>query len=287
MTARPDVRSDSSSVLTGATRPLFLMGNKRSGTSLLVRLLNAHPNVFVTREADLIWILYQLQHGNPDTFARYEWDGSVGLQATLDASRGMFSERVEGRAEIRSLFTAMQEHLLAHGSQSSGRAAKREVLWQGDKKPVQHCDPAIRAFLKENFTDAKYLHIIRHPTAVVGSMSEVATRWSSGVPPYWHAGRREILDRWTIHEEWVLDAKRVDMMPVHSLKLEDLALAPVDTFRRVLEFLGLEMSSRMEDVLKQNVSPSPNEPYRGLQLEFSARDRQVMAHYGYSDDVSG
>jgi len=284
VTALPNTSNDPSSAVSPATRPLFLMGNKRSGTSLLVRLLNAHPQVFVTREADVIWILYQLQHGNADTLARYEWDGSVGLQATLEASRGMFGDKVAGRAEIRSLFTAVQEHLLTRERQSRGKATKRELLWLGDKKPVQHCDPEIRAFLRENFPDAKYLHIIRHPTAVVGSMSEVATRWSSGVPPYWHGSPREILDRWTIHEEWVLDAKQVDLMPVHSLKLEDLALAPADTFRGVLEFLGLESSPHMEEVLKQNVRPSPNDKYRSLQLDFSARDRQVMAHYCYSDD---
>jgi hypothetical protein len=41
-------------------RPLFIIGSKRSGTSLLVSLLNQHPRVLVTHESDLVWILYQI-----------------------------------------------------------------------------------------------------------------------------------------------------------------------------------------------------------------------------------
>lgn len=286
MTSRAEVKNVSSSILSGATRPLFLMGNKRSGTSLLVRLLNRHPNVFVTPEADVIWILYQMQQGNTGTFTRYEWDGLVGLQHTLDASREMFSDARGAKQDFRSLFARVQEHLMRREAESSGRELKRDVLWLGDKKPVQHCDPEIRAFLRENFVDARYLHIIRHPAAVVGSMCEVAPKWSQGVPPYWHGTPREILDRWTIHEEWVLDATRVDQMPVHSLRLEDLALTPIETFRRVLDFLELDMPAYLEDVVKQLVKPLPNEKYRGGHLQYSPRDRQVMDHYGYSDTIA-
>ena len=33
-------------------KPLFVMGNKRSGTTVLANLLNAHPRVFLPHEAD-------------------------------------------------------------------------------------------------------------------------------------------------------------------------------------------------------------------------------------------
>jgi hypothetical protein len=287
VTAQTDARIAPGSVFTEATRPLFLMGNKRSGTSLLVRLLNAHPNVFVTREADVIWILYQLQNGGLDTLTRYEWDGSVGFQRTLEATRELLGAWAGRNPDIRALFESVQELLMRGDAAAAGADMKREVLWVGDKKPVQHADPEIRAFLKENFADARYLHIVRHPTAAIGSMSEVATKWKSGVPPYWRSSADEILERWTIHEEWVLDARHVDLMPVHTLRLEDLAREPVETFRGVLAFLGLKMSSDIEDTLKQNVSPAPNEKYRGRQLQFSERARRVMELYGYFDSVDG
>ena len=36
--------------MASTPKPVFFIGNKRSGTSLLVRLMNLHPEVFVTHE---------------------------------------------------------------------------------------------------------------------------------------------------------------------------------------------------------------------------------------------
>lgn len=285
MTDEAELLGAPSALVAESTRPVFLMGNKRSGTSLLVRLLNTHPNVFVSYEADVIWILYQLQNGRPDTFTRYPWDGPVGLQTTLDACQDILNENV-GRSDcpdIASLFKKIQEHLLRRECQSKGREEKHPLLWVGDKKPVQHCDPDIRAFLKRNFADARYLHIIRHPAAVVASMTRAAATWSTGVPPYWFGSPDEILERWTIHEEWVLDAREVDGMPVHSLRLEDLALSPIETFGGVLTFLGLDMTSDVEAAVKRTVRVSPTTRYGRPDLQFSSRARRVMEYYGYSE----
>ena len=38
-------------------KPLFIMGNKRSGSTLMADLLNSHANVFVSHESDIAWIL--------------------------------------------------------------------------------------------------------------------------------------------------------------------------------------------------------------------------------------
>ena len=37
---------------------LFIVGNKRSGSTHLMRLLNLHENIFVTNESDIVWVLY-------------------------------------------------------------------------------------------------------------------------------------------------------------------------------------------------------------------------------------
>ncbi len=270
---------------TLATRPLFMIGNKRSGTSLLVRLLNEHPNLFIAPEADVIWILYQIQTGRRDAFERYQWDGSAGLERTMAVAGDIIESGVRDAPDIRSLYTRVQERLMRHEASQSGRATKRAVSWLGDKKPVQQCDPLIRPFLKMHFHNARYLHIVRHPTAAVASMSKSASRWTQGVPPFWTGSLNEILEHWTTHEEWVLDARHTDSMPVHSLRLEDLAAKPTDTFRSLLDFLELEMSPILESRVKEMVGTSPNEAYRNLRLEFSARDKRVMDLYGYSADV--
>ncbi|MBA3483982.1 MAG: sulfotransferase, partial [Pirellulales bacterium] len=54
------------------------MGNKRSGSTLLVNMLNEHPEVCVTHESDIIWTLYQCRHGMPKQFRSFELDAPRG-----------------------------------------------------------------------------------------------------------------------------------------------------------------------------------------------------------------
>jgi LPS sulfotransferase NodH len=55
--------------------PLFVIGSKRSGSTLAVNLLNAHPRVFASHESDSLWILYQARNGPPATSA-IRWTAS-------------------------------------------------------------------------------------------------------------------------------------------------------------------------------------------------------------------
>ena len=52
-------------------RPLFIIGNKRSGTSQLVRILNLHPEIFIAHESDIIWILHQFYRQEPFDYSIY------------------------------------------------------------------------------------------------------------------------------------------------------------------------------------------------------------------------
>ena len=63
--------------------PLFVRGNKRSGTSLLCKILNTHPGMYISFESDVIWIIWQMMRGKEE-FSRYPWDGDVGLKNTLE-----------------------------------------------------------------------------------------------------------------------------------------------------------------------------------------------------------
>jgi len=57
------------------TKAVFIVGNKRSGSTQLMALLNLHPNIFVSNESDIIWILYRF-HNNQD-IVPYPWDTPV------------------------------------------------------------------------------------------------------------------------------------------------------------------------------------------------------------------
>src|SRR5690242_3352977 len=123
-------------------RSLFLLGNKRSGTSHLVRLLNLHPAVFVAHESDVIWILYQMANGL--LFHCYPWDGPRGMEATLKQCADLLDcEAVTSRpmTTIPELFNRILLRVMEQGSAVQQRYVKGELGWIGDKKPVQHADP--------------------------------------------------------------------------------------------------------------------------------------------------
>ena len=267
-------------------RQLFLIGNKRSGTSLMVRLLNSHPRIFVTKESDVIWLLYQARENWPERFTCYRWDGPLGLRATLEACKQMLdAERHQAIGNPAELYRRMQLHRMKGGSRLHRWLGKRRLKWLGDKKPVQQCDPDIRLYLREIFPQARYLHIVRHPGAVVASMVSAAQNWAEGVPDYWYQGREKIIQRWGIHEQWAIDARETDGLNVHTLKFEDLVCRPIDEMRKVFDFL--ELDSREADLSDQlaQIDPDPNRKYANSESFTTPAIREIMLRYGYTIDA--
>lgn len=261
-----------------APKQLFLVGNKRSGTSHLVRLLNSHPSVFVAHEADVVWILYQMARGLPCRC--YPWDGPVGMEATLKACADLLDrEAVTRRAAtaIPELFDRILARLMEQGSDVQQPRPKERLAWIGDKKPVQQADPDILTFIRRHFSEARFVHIIRHPQAVVSSMVAGGRTWSK--VEYWKDTPESIFERWAIHEEWVLAAK--ETVPVHSLRYEDLCTDPVGQLGKVFEFLGLTMPAAAATVIDSQTKRGADDKHISFQLPRHRRAERIMELFGY------
>jgi hypothetical protein len=258
---------------------LFFLGNKRSGTSHLVRLLNLHSQVFVTHESDIIWILYQIRSGKD--LECYPWDGPLGMEATMEAGKDVFEiygkNIVEGH-DIPEVFFQIEHRLMRNGSKIQKPYDKADLVWIGDKKPVQQSDPQVRQFIHIYFPQARFIHIIRHPKAVVASMVEAGKEWAQVA--YWKSSPAEILRRWAIHEEWVLEA-RSEGHKVCTLRFEDLCEKPFETMKEVFTFLDLEMSPEIAEMVVKNTSPNPNRKYASYILPPCPEADKVMSIYGY------
>src|SRR5262245_55032250 len=136
--------------------PLFLIGNKRSGTSHLVRLLNLHPKVFVTHESDVVWLLYQIENRLP--VHCYPWDGPVGMEATLKAcSDVLYGEDLSRAGAVSDVFYRIQHRLMERGSDVQQPYRKATLALIGDKKPVQHADPSVFEFIRRHFPQSRFL----------------------------------------------------------------------------------------------------------------------------------
>jgi hypothetical protein len=158
---------------------------------------------------------------------------------------------------------------------------KDELAWIGDKKHAQHLDPEVRHFLQQQFPEARYIHVIRHPQSVVASTVEAARTWSE-TPEYFKGFTEQILEQWAIHEEWVLQAKQHEGSPILTVKLEDLWSDPISVMTDVLDFLGLKMTDSFAELVKEIVYPKdPNLKYASFPLPDVPRARRIMELYSY------
>ena len=219
------------------TRPLFIIGNKRSGTSQLVRILNLHPQVFVSHESDIAWILYQFHHDQP--YHAHAWDSDRGMRLTLECAGHLLRRE----ASPWENFVAVQTAVMGKGNPWLAAQQKTGLRWIGDKKPMQHTDPELLAFLLQHFPEARFLHIVRHPFEVVAS----SDRFNQTVNGDFWLGLSpaEKAERWAFHEQQVLQLRQTLPGRVHSLRYEDFCRRTEKELSGVFEFFQLEPDPQM------------------------------------------
>ena len=271
-----------------SSHPLFVIGNKRSGSSLLVRLLNLHPRILVTHEADIAWILYQLVKKSGTPLRPHPLDEAKGMDASLahheEVLAALLRSQPVHRAEVRRAFDLFYDRVNRLGRGNWDPAAQKDDLaWIGDKKPVQHADPAIFSFLETSFPDARYLHVVRDPRYVVASMREAARTWNDrSVPPHWRGSTRSIFRRWLQNEERVQAARTSAGARLKTVPLEALAADPVDRMSEVFAFLDLPLPTELGRTIEQSVWSTPNGRHEPADLgPISKSEQRLIESYGY------
>lgn len=294
-------------------KPLFVIGSKRSGSTLVANLLNAHPRVFVSHESDVLWILYQARNGRPARYVRHPLDSELMMSSTVRSCRRILDSvlgdpptpeqvveafhRVQARLMDEYFHPPLEQRVkravLGAGKDRSPlnlwRAfrrqtelpRKRDLAWTGDKKHAQYLDPELQPFIRAHFPEARYVHVVRDPRGAVASVMEAARRWNV-MPDYFRGTVEQVLERWAIHEEWVLRMKESSPEAVFTVRLEDLWREPHAVAERLLDFLGLESSDELTGQIPQLIHPrDPNEKYASFALPEVPGASRIMEIYGY------
>lgn len=294
-------------------RPLFIVGSKRSGSTLTANLLNAHPEVFVSHESDILWILYQARNGPPARYVRHPLDSELMMSSTVRSCRRILRSalgRPPSGGQIVDAFHRAQERLmdeyfhppleqrlkravLKAGKDRSPRGLwrafrqqsdlprKQSLAWTGDKKHAQYLDPALRPFIREHFPDARFIHVVRDPRGMVASTLEAARRWKV-MPDYFRGTPEQILERWAATEEWALRMKE-DGADIITVRLEDLWRDPFAVAARILGFLDLEATDDFTAQIPNLIHPrDPNEKYASFALPEVPSAVRMMKLRGYA-----
>jgi hypothetical protein len=200
--------------------PLFIAGMWRGGSSLLHILLNKHPQVALTFEADLV--LLRPAFLKPDYLSDWadRWECWNRMFSRHGLNPGEFAEV---RPEFKSVFAAVHRAYARR---------KRAAIW-GDKSPNYH--DQLLAMAKA-FPSARFIIVWRDPIDTIGATLRAAASGSRyfskrGMP--W----RSLLGYGIFKREC---AKLIASgAAVHQLRYEDLVSDTATVMRRVCDFLRI------------------------------------------------
>jgi hypothetical protein len=250
------------------TKAVFIIGNKRSGSTQLMKLMNLHPQVFVSNESDIIWILYRFHHNLE--IIPYQWDAPTGMNATLEKYTALLSRE---KTPLENFIT-IQTTIMKEGLLNLKPMQKDNLLWIGDQKPFQQIDPEIVPFLKEHFPGARYIHLVRHPFPVVKS-----AKVFYGDDLLWKGmSEEEILKLWTMHEKWVNLEKDKSEIPILDVRYEDIISRTQHEMVRIFDFLELEYDST---ILQQARKSTRSTIRLHPRLPCPPETQAIMSQYGY------
>ena len=225
--------------------PVFIIGNPRSGTTLLRLMLNAHPHIAVPPECGFaIWW--------KDRY--HDWSANdAGTPRLATFLQDLASSRKIGgwnlpwddlKAELEHRAPPSYAALASAVYEFHGRTHHPQLHRWGDKNNfhVRHI-----ADLRELFPEALFLHIVRDGRDVACSYRQVHAAASS----HQHAPKLP-QDLQAIATEWGDNLTQVttafnafEWAGASEVRYEDLVTAPEVTLRDICQFLGEDFDEAM------------------------------------------
>lgn len=210
------------------SRPIFIAGLERSGTSLIYAILASHPNIAMTRRTNL-WTHFYNQYGDLGKRENFErclkmmmrYKRLLVLEPDAEALR---SEFLQGEATYPRLFAILEE-------QYARRMGKQR--W-GDKSlnTERYADEIFAAY-----PDARILHMMRDPRDRYAS---VIKRWKvrrGGIgagTAMWIESARMAQE----NQQQYPDRYKV-------VRYETLVSDPEETMQEICAFIGEEYTSTL------------------------------------------
>jgi hypothetical protein len=209
-------------------RPVFVVGYPKSGTTLLLALLDGHPELvvvpgetrwFTDPEPTLVqlherWIRYLVNPSGQEPF----W--LLGRPDEDDDPYLAFTERLLAAAAHGDLLTALAAAFWAPGARAWVEKTPLHVFRVDE--------------IRRRFPAARFVHVVRDPRATVAAIRRFARHgWSTDVD--------ETLDGVARALAQAADAPDAYLV----VRYEDVVRAPEQELRRVADFVGVDWSDSL------------------------------------------
>ena len=217
------------------SRPIFVVGCPRSGTTLLQLMLHAHPRIALPPETRFLLPAYdaRLRFGD----LRQEANRRALAEWIVDRRPTRFFDlKLDGRAIVEEIAAGPPTLGSALGIIYRGYARRFGKARWGDKRPAY-----IRYLgtLQRLFPDAQFVHVVRDGRDCVASLMEM---------PWWKHDVRHAVSTWAqAIDEGHRAARRMPEDTYLELQYEALVTDPEPELRRLCAFLGEDYDPAMAD----------------------------------------
>jgi hypothetical protein len=218
--------------MANAEKLFFIVGRGRSGTTLLLQFLDAHPDVAMAPEA--LFVVGLLRK-----YRRATWDEGTIQRFCRDLRRERDLERWrldfeaiarDAASAATNSYAEMCARVYAACAASRGR---RNPARLGDKNPLYSLFIPTLAAL---YPSARFIHIVRDYRDNVLSYQHV---------PFDVSTPSTLAMRWRLYNEAVLDAAARYPDRFLRVRFEDLIADPEHVLSGICKFLGVEWTASM------------------------------------------
>lgn len=236
-------------------RPVFVVGCRRSGTTLFYRLLARYPSFAWFSNDTQRWpsrpelaVLSRVHRVG--RLRRWGWRG-----LPYPAEGHAIFDRCRGGARPGDNAPLTEADLTPEEAGALHRAASNHHRFQGGNRFLNKTTRDTRRirYLDVAFADARFVHLVRNPQATAASLLRVAF-WPD--LPIWRADERAPSElsatgaeaaaiagefrRREVHQV-VEDSSELPPARVHTLRDEDLVADPVATITAILRFAAVDV----------------------------------------------
>ena len=222
---------------------LFVLAPPRSGTTLLRVMLAGHPDLFAGAELQLLGFhtLQERKQAFRGKFALW-LEGTIRALMELRGCTPGEAEREMERYEAQGFTTRQMYALLQR------EIAPRVLV---DKSPSYALDPAALEKAERDFERPLYIHLVRHPEAMIQSFTKYHMEQVLFLGDHPFTPRQLAELTWLVsHENTLRFLEGVPVDRCFRLRYEDLVTHPEPVLRELCAALGMDYHPDLADPYK-------------------------------------